>query len=599
MRVAMLSCNTGEGHNSTAKAIENVLSQRGVQSRIVDVLACLSPRFSKFVCNWHVRLYKYAPKLWDASYRAFENMTMRSDERAMLEELLSLGTKKLRGILEQGDFDAVVCVHVFSAMMMTELRRVWGVEIPCYFVATDYTCCPYTDRCDLDGFFIPAKELAGEYIAAGLPKDRLIPSGIPVRQAFYSKSDKQAAKDTLLLSQYDFVALFMGGSMGCGPMQKITPQILQNMPKNSLLVAICGKNERLYEAMSEIKDPGLRVLGYCDQVPLYMDAADMIITKPGGLSATEAANKHLPIVFLNAIGGCESRNFDFFLKHGFAVGDKNPERVVQIAQTLAESPDQRAALSDALENSFRCNSAVSIADVVMRAAQQYRGESGESEKTCIERPISGNPFPIEGGFQMEKKGYQTILNLARSFAGESQARTRYTIFADVARKEGQEWIARIFEETAHNEAVHAKMFLKMLKSLDGCAENIDISGGYPYPLGTTLENLASAAAGELHEHDEAYPGFAEIARREGYNDAALLWMQIARIEGVHHNTFRQLHEQLSSGTLTQKDHPVVWRCLNCGYTYESPNACDPCPVCKKNADWQAGELNDREMMPKK
>lgn len=599
MRVVMLSCNTGEGHNSTAKAIENVLTQRGIQSRIVDVLACLSPRFSKFVCNWHVRLYKYAPKLWDASYRAFENKTMRSDERAMLEELLSLGTKKLRGILEQGDYDAVVCVHVFSAMMMTELRRVWGVEIPCYFVATDYTCCPYTDRCDLDGFFIPSAELEAEYAAAGLPRNKLISSGIPVRQAFYSKLDKQAAKDSLLLSQYDFVALFMGGSMGCGPMQKIASQLLPRMPKNSLLVAICGKNERLYEAMSEIKNPGLRVLGYCDQIPAYMDAADMIITKPGGLSATEAANKHLPMVFINAVGGCESRNFDFFLKHGFAMGDENPERVVKIAQSLAENASQRAILSDALEKSFRCNSAVYIADVLMKAGQKYRGSFEGSKPNCIEPCISGNPLTIEGGFHMEKKEYETIINLARSFAGESQARTRYTIFADAARKEGLEWIARIFEETAHNEAVHAKMFLKMMKTLGGCAENIDISGGYPYPLGTTLENLASAAAGELHEHDEAYPGFAEIARREGCNDAARLWMQIARIEGVHHNTFRQLYEQLSSGTLTQKDHPVVWRCLNCGYTYESPNACDPCPVCKKGADWQEGELNNREMMPKK
>ena len=199
---------------------------------------------------------------------------------------------------------------------------------------------------------------------------------------------------------------------------------------------------------------------------------------------------------------------------------------------------------------------------------------------------------------MENCKQETILNLARSFAGESQARTRYTIYAQVARKEGYEWIARIFEETAANEAVHAEEFLEQLQVLGGCADNIDLSAGYPYQLGTTAENLAFAAEGELHEHDEAYPGFAELARREGYDDAARLWMQIARIEGVHHNTFRALKEQLDGGTLTKKKKPILWQCLNCGYTYEGPNACDPCPVCHKSGGWQEGELDRKKLLGK-
>ena len=200
---------------------------------------------------------------------------------------------------------------------------------------------------------------------------------------------------------------------------------------------------------------------------------------------------------------------------------------------------------------------------------------------------------------MENRNCETILNLARSFAGESQARTRYTIYADQARKEGYEWIARIFEETAANEAVHAEEFLEMLQSIGGCAENINLTAGYPYTLGNTSENLAAAQAGELHEHDDAYPGFAEMARREGFDDAARLWLQIARIEGVHHNVFRQMKEQLDNGTLTKKESAVSWRCLNCGHTYEGPNACDPCPVCGKSAHWQEGELNKKQLLPKK
>ena len=200
---------------------------------------------------------------------------------------------------------------------------------------------------------------------------------------------------------------------------------------------------------------------------------------------------------------------------------------------------------------------------------------------------------------MDFMNSQTRLNLARSFAGESQARTRYTIYAQVARKENCEWIARFFEETAANEAVHAEEFLEMLRDLGGLGDNLEVTAGYPYRLGSTVENLGYAADGEKEEHDDAYPSFAEIARREGYKDAARLWMQIARIEGVHHNTFKTLEEQLLKGELTEKEEPILWRCLNCGYTYEGVRACDPCPVCGKSAGWQEGELDRKEMIPKK
>ena len=196
---------------------------------------------------------------------------------------------------------------------------------------------------------------------------------------------------------------------------------------------------------------------------------------------------------------------------------------------------------------------------------------------------------------MEFINSETRKNLVRSFAGESQARTRYTVYAQVAREENCEWIARVFEETAANEAVHGEEFLEMLKELGGCAPNIQVDGGYPFQLGTTVENLGFAADGEKEEHDDAYPSFAEMARREGYKDAARLWMQIARIEGVHHNQFKSLEEQLLKEELTEKEEPIRWRCLNCGYTYEGVRACDPCPVCGKSAGWQEGELDRKAL----
>ena len=597
MRVLLLSCNTGEGHNSTAKAIMSVLEERGVECKMEDVLACLSPKFSKFVCNWHVRLYKYAPKLSDAGYRALERNSGEPDESTPLYDLLALGARKLWEIVVDGNYDAIVCVHVFSALMMTELRRKWGVREPCFFVDTDYSVPPFLDQSELDGYFIPGEDVKEEFVQAGFPKEKLIVTGIPVRQEFYTHADRAETRADLGLPQEGIVALLMCGSMGCGPIRQIGEDLTARLPKGSVVVAVCGKNEKLYEAMAELQNPSLRVLGFSRNVPEYMDAADLIVTKPGGLSSTEAANKHLPMVFINAVGGCEAKNFERFIEQGFALGSKEADEVVDQAVYLASNTLAREEMVRLLAERFSQNSAEAISDHVMKAAFAYSTLRLEAQKR-IQLWETGHPQE-EGGCDMDFANSQTRVNLARSFAGESQARTRYTIYAKEARKEGLEWVARIFEETAANETVHAEEFLEQLQKLGGTADNIDLSGGYPFQLGSTRENLNYAAAGELEEHSSAYPGFAEMARREGFDEAARLWMRIATIEGVHHNTFHSLADQMASGELMTKNQPITWRCLNCGYTYEAAQASDACPVCGKGPGWQEGKLDQKKMLKRK
>ncbi len=599
MRILLLSCNTGEGHNATAKAIIEVLEANDVQWDLRDVLACQSPKFSKFISNWHVRLYKYAPRLFDVGYRALERNEPDPEDTSLIYEILRFSAGKLLDVLAEGNYDAIVCTHVFSGMMMTEVRRAFRLQIPCFFVATDYTCYPMTEHCDMDGYFIPDAALCQEYESIGISRDKLLPYGIPVRQSFYTSANQTAARAELNLPEKGLVFLLMCGSMGCGPIKKIARNLSGRLPADATVVAICGNNEKLYESMSELQSPNLRVLGFTRQISSYMDAADVIITKPGGLSTTEASVKHLPMILFNTVGGCESRNFDFYLSRGYALGSSDAEETVKLAISLSLQPELRRQLREKLEIHFPNNSAQTIAQHVIRTAEEYRSTPKPSAfRASIQEQTSGHPFLEEGGCNMEQN-QQTCINLARSFAGESQARTRYTIYAQVARKEGYEWIARIFEETAANEAVHAEEFLEQLQALGATAPNIELHAGYPFQLGTTAENLQYAAEGELHEHDNAYPEFAELARREGADDAARLWMQIARIEGVHHTTFASLHQQLVSGSLTEKETPITWRCLNCGFTYEGVRACDPCPVCGKDLGWQSGSLDTRKMLPKK
>ncbi len=173
------------------------------------------------------------------------------------------------------------------------------------------------------------------------------------------------------------------------------------------------------------------------------------------------------------------------------------------------------------------------------------------------------------------KGTATEKNLLKSFAGESQARNRYTYFASVAKKEGLVQISDIFAETADQEKEHAKRFFKFLKGGD-----LEITACFPAgKIGTTAENLEAAAGGEHEEWTELYPSFALTAREEGFDAIATVWEKISVAERQHEKRYRDLLNNLNEGKVFKKDGKVVWRCRNCGYIHEAEEAPDMCPAC--------------------
>lgn len=346
------------------------MDRQGIESEMMDALSFLSPKFSDFICKWFVRLYRYAPRLFDVGYRMAEQNPVEPGETDLVYEALALGAEKLYQIMQDGRFDAIVCVHVFSGMMVTELRRQGKLTIPCFLTSTDYSCVPYTEQCEADGYFIPASSMVGEFAAAGLPREKLFPYGIPVRGQFYSRRPRQEARERLHLPETGTVALLMCGSMGCGPMRRIAKGLADRIPENGTLVVFCGRNERLRESLADLETERFRVLGFTQEVSDYMDAANMMITKPGGLSSTEAANKHLPMVLINAIGGCEMRNFELFLERGYAVGSRSAGQVLELTEQLFAHPEQLEQMEEHMKADFTKNSADEIALHVIRAVQQ-------------------------------------------------------------------------------------------------------------------------------------------------------------------------------------------------------------------------------------
>ncbi len=173
------------------------------------------------------------------------------------------------------------------------------------------------------------------------------------------------------------------------------------------------------------------------------------------------------------------------------------------------------------------------------------------------------------------KGTRTEKNLLTAFAGESQARNRYTYFSSQARKEGYDQIAFIFDETANQEKEHAKRFFKFLEGGE-----VEVKWKFPAGvIGSTLENLKEGAAGENYEHTQMYPGFAKIAREEGFDDIADVWMAVSVAEKQHEKRYRDLAANIEKGRVFKKDQEITWRCRNCGYLHKGQEAPELCPAC--------------------
>ncbi len=177
---------------------------------------------------------------------------------------------------------------------------------------------------------------------------------------------------------------------------------------------------------------------------------------------------------------------------------------------------------------------------------------------------------------MNLKGTKTEKNLLASFAGESQARTRYTYFSSVAKKEGYVQISNIFMETAENEKEHAKRFFKYLQG-----GMVEITATYPAGvIGTTIENLTASAEGENEEWTVLYPEAAKTAREEGFEEIAVQFEEIAKVEKEHEYRYKKLLENIKTGKVFKRDEEQEWKCNNCGYVYKGKGAPELCPACK-------------------
>lgn len=354
MKILILSCNTGGGHNSCAAAVREFFEARGHICDTADVLGFISNGFSKLVSKWHARIYRYMPKLFAEGYDYAEKHDELFSEDAPVYDLLTAGAGRLGEYIKNGDYDIIMCTHVFSSLILTGAKKRSETSAKTVFIATDYTCSPSVGKSELDYYCIPDESLRGEFIKSGVPEDKIVSTGIPVRRCFLEKNDKAESKRRLGIPEDHEHLLVMCGSMGCGPIAKLTERLRVDMPEKTEITVVCGTNKRLYRKLKRRFEgaESVRVLGFVNSISELMDGADLYLTKPGGLSITEAAHKALPMVFINVVSGCETHNLKYFIDKCFAVCAKAQNSLVQLCSDMLSNGKKLGEIKERLLDSF-------------------------------------------------------------------------------------------------------------------------------------------------------------------------------------------------------------------------------------------------------
>lgn len=323
MKILLLTVTAGYGHHATAKALADLFEQRGAQTKIVDVYEYISKVVRTAISQGYLISSKYTPEL----YRLFYNTTSRSKEKLnkmnIVKLVNTLGAFKLEHFVDNFEPDAIVCTHVLAAHLVSEMKNHHMADAPCIGVVTDYCIHPYwEDVVNMDALVTASELITHTAVKRGIPAERILPFGIPIHPKFNRHISREDACEQLELDPHRHTILVMGGSMGYGNSRKLVKQITK-LGIDFQILAVCGNNKRAYHRLMTFQQEytgtcTLRVMGFVDNVEVLMSASDCIITKPGGLTVSEAIAKGLPMILVNPIPGQEERNVEFLLNNGMA-----------------------------------------------------------------------------------------------------------------------------------------------------------------------------------------------------------------------------------------------------------------------------------------
>jgi len=370
LKTLILSCNNGGGHNSVAAAIQEVYVSHGETADIIDAMSFLPRGWSKIASSVHSYVYRHKPEIFRYGYEKAEKNRNQFSKGKATRNLLNLGSGKLGRYIQKNGYDCVICCHVFAGIMLTDAIKKQKLDIASGVIETDYTVSPGAEKSNLDWHFVPTAQQKEKLIGLGVPEERIAVCGIPVRAQFGKSQPKEEAKKKLGIPSGKKNIVVCCGSMGCGPMEELAEALSKLWKDDSSFVVmiLCANNRKLYESMSEKYGSGenIRILGETDDMSLMLDSADVLMTKPGGISTTEAMQKAVPMVLINVVGGCEEYNLDFFVSTGGAVTSDSVKVLAAQAVEICENKALHEKMQKALKAAFAENDKEKIYTLMKR-----------------------------------------------------------------------------------------------------------------------------------------------------------------------------------------------------------------------------------------
>ncbi|MGI6684943.1 MAG: MGDG synthase family glycosyltransferase [Bacillota bacterium] len=362
--ILIFSVSIGAGHDSAAKALEIKFRDKipGVKIKIIDTFEYINSTLHKVVVGSYMETLKFTPKVWGYLYNQAEYGDRIIDLGQILNKLLSY---KLHQLIEEFKPDAIICTHAFPAGMMSVLKAHTGLSIPIIVVLTDYTVHSFWIHDHIDYYMISSNELEHECISKGMTPDSIRPFGIPIRKEFITNYDKKLIKEELGLDERQ-VVLVMGGGLGLGAVLETVKNLL-NSSHDLQILAVAGKNVRLYNQLMKVgkQHSNLHVFGYIENIVEHMSVADLIITKPGGLTTAEVLAKKLPMVIVDPLPGQEYRNTEFLLNWGVAVKASGPRAVSSLINQLFKNSLRMKHMREMADYLSKPHAADNITDFVI------------------------------------------------------------------------------------------------------------------------------------------------------------------------------------------------------------------------------------------
>ena len=365
MKILILSCNTGGGHNSAALAVQEALHERGAWAEIVDPLSFAGDAAKEAASNLYNSIIRNVPKAFGVIYRVGE-LADSALPKSPVYMANALYADKLLAYIRAENIDAVVSTHLYGMEAMTAIRKKLGERVPNYGVLTDYTCIPVFSDTQLDGYFIPHHDLRGELAAKGIDERLMYDTGIPVSARFSQRLGQSEARAQLNLPQSGAVYLVMTGEVGCGRADELCDELIARETGDFTACVMVGRNEKMRDMLIERygQDGRIRPIEYTREVSVYMNAASALITKPGGLSSTEAAAAHVSLVHLITIPGCEEKNAAFFEARGLSRKTESMREAARLAVELAHDAQACETMRARQAEEINPHAARDIANIV-------------------------------------------------------------------------------------------------------------------------------------------------------------------------------------------------------------------------------------------